>query len=322
VADAITRITDVIDPEILAQMVLLKLPNNTILIPGVFTNNEFAIGTEGTLWEIPYNNNLGELATYQAGMDLTIQKLTQDKYRMVVIRKATIYAADKIVRLAAFKDPMDFVATQLATQTIPKMYMDTQILILEGAIPAANRSTLAATITLAGVRAAKLKLGDKMSELKHILMHSKVYGDAENAGIVVYQPVTSILPALYTGTAVPQVTNVGLPHTPNMVATIAGLIVHISDNISALGTSPETYPCYLLGDNAMGHFWQQGLNIDLDRDVKAKEDWISPDIDFTMCLHGVDYTSTSYTDANLQNTANYTLKWNQKLVTAVRLTTQ
>ena len=72
----------------------------------------------------------------------------------------------------------------------------------------------------------------------------------------------------------------------------------------------------------MGHYWQQDLNIDLDRDVIAKEDLISPDLDFVMTLHGVDYTSTSYTDANLQNTANYTLKWDQKLVKAVRLVTQ
>ena len=74
-ADTITRITDVIDPEILAQMVLLQLPNNTILIPGVFTTSEFPIGTKGTLWEIPYNNNLGDLETYLAGTDLTIQKM-------------------------------------------------------------------------------------------------------------------------------------------------------------------------------------------------------------------------------------------------------
>jgi hypothetical protein len=320
-ADAITRITDVIDPEVLAQMVLLRLPNNTFLIPGVFTSSEFPIGTEGTLWEIPYNNNLGDFETYQAGTDLTIQKITQDKYSMVVIRKATIYAADKIVRLAAFKDPMDFVATQLATQTIPDMYMSTQILVLEGAIPAANRHAVVANMSAAAVRAAKIKLGDKMSELKHILMHSKQFGDLDAAGEVVYQPKNTILP-LFTASTVPQVTNVGLPPSGDLIATVAGLVIHVSDNCGALGTSPETYPSYLLGENAMGHFWQQGLNIDLDRDVKAKEDWISPDIDFTMCLHGVDYTSTSYTDANLQNTANYTLKWNQKLVTAVRLATQ
>jgi hypothetical protein len=317
-ADAQTRITDVIDPEILAQMVLLRLPNNTILIPGVFTTSEFPIGEKGTIWEIPYNNNLGELDTFVAGTDITEQKLTQDKYRMPVIRKAAVYVADKIVANAAYKDPMEFVATQLSTQTIPKMYMDTQISILEGAIPAANRLAKAADgIRASQVREAKLLLGDKMAELKHIIMHSQQFGVLESNSEVVYQPKNTILPLYET-----QVTNVGLPPSGDLIATVAGLVIHISDNCQALGTSPETYAAYLLGENAMGHFWQQNLNIDLDRTVKAKEDLISPDLDFVMCLHGVDYTSTSYTVANLENTANYTLKWNQKLVTAVRLTTQ
>lgn len=314
--DVITRITDVIDPEILARMVLLQLPNNTILIPGVFTTDEFPIGTKGTLWEIPYNNNLGDLETYLAGTDLTIQKMTQSKYRMVVIRKAAVYATDKIVNNAAYKNPMDFISTQLATQTIPEMYMKTQIYILEGAIPAANRLTAGTNMSAAKVRAAKLLLGDKLASLKHILMHSKQYGDLEAAKEIVYQPKNTLLPLYET-----QVTNVGLPPTGDLIATVAGLIIHVSDNCTLGGGSPETYASYLLGDDAMGHFWQQQLNIDLDRDVKAKEDWFSPDLDFTMCLHGVDYTSTSYTVANLQNTANYDLKWDQKLVKAVRLLT-
>lgn len=314
---AITKITDVIDPEILAQMVLLKLPNNTILIPGVFTTNDFPIAEKGTVWTIPYNNNLGELETYVSGTPLTKQKLTQDDYNMVVIRKAAYYNADKIVKIAAYKDPMDYVGTQLATQTIPDMYMETQILIMEGGIPAANRyDGSAANMSAAAVRAAKLKLGDKASKLKSILMHSKQFGDLEAAKEVVYQAQNTILPLYET-----QTTQVGSPPQPNMVATVAGLVIYVSDNCTLLGTSPEQYVAYLMGDSPMGHFWQQSLNIDLDRDVEYKYDVISPDLDFVMCIHGMDYTSTSYTKANLENTANYTIKWNQKLITLVRMKT-
>jgi len=85
---------------------------------------------------------------------------------MVIIRKAAIYGAGKIVRLAAFKDPMDFVATQLSTQVIPKMYMSTQIYVMEGGIPPANRyDGSVAVMSATAVRAAKLKLGDKMAGL-------------------------------------------------------------------------------------------------------------------------------------------------------------
>ena len=316
-ADAPTLLADIINPERLAQMILMELPNNTILIPGVFTSSEFPIAEKGTIWKIPYNDNLGELETFIEDTDLEIQGMDQDDYRMVIIRKAAIYAAGKIVRLAAWKDPMDFVKTQLVTQVIPKMYMDTQILIMEGGIPDANRyDGSGAVMSAAAVRAAKLKLGDKMAGLKHILMHSKQFGNLEAAKEVVYQAQNSILPIYET-----QVTNVGIPHTPNMIATVAGLVIHVSDNCPLLGSSPETHVAYLMGDAPMGHFWQQGLNIDLDRDTRKKEDWISPDLDFTMCIHGVDYTSQSYTIANLQNVANYDLKWNQKLIQLVRMVT-
>jgi len=147
-------------------------------------------------------------------------------------------------------------------------------------------------------------------------MHSKQFGDLDAAKEVVYQAQNTILPIYET-----QVTNVGLPHSPITIATVAGILIHVSDNCPLSGESPETYIAYLMGDAPMGHFWQQGLNIDLDRDVKKKEDWISPDLDFTMCIHGVDYTSTSYTIANLENTANYTLKWDQKLIKLVRMET-
>lgn len=313
---AITRIADVIDPEVLATMVLEKLPNNTILIPGVFTTADFPIGQDGTQWTIPYNKTLGALQTYVAGVPLTIQKMTQDTYRMVVIRKAAVYAADKIVKLAAYKDPMDFVATQLATETIPLMYMATQITVMDGGIPAANRYVPGTVMRAAAVRAAKLKLGDKSANLKHILMHSKQYGDLEANSEVIYQPKNTILP-LYEK----QIANYGLPVIKDLIATVAGLIIHVSDNCTLSGASPETYASYLMGDDAMGHFWQQNLNIDLYRDVRNKEDWISPDLDFVLNIHGMDYTSASYTVANLGNSANYTIKWNQKSIKLVRMVT-
>ena len=316
---AFTKITDIIDPEILGDMILEKLPNNTILIPGVFTTTDFPIATKGTIWEIPYDELLGDFETYLSGTDLTPQKLGQDSYRMAVIRKAAVYSSDKIVPIAAFKDPMQFVSKKLAEQNIPLMYFKTQLRILEGAIPPANRKDGSGAIISASViRTAKLKIGDQAANLESILMHSKQFGDLETEKTIIYQPKNMIYPLFGT-----QTTDVGAPPKPaNMVATVAGLIIYVSDNLTALGTSPETYRTYLLGEKAMGHFWQQQLNIDLDRDVLAKQDIISPDLDFVMVLHGVDYTSTAYDDADISNTANYTLKWNQKQVGAVRLVTQ
>lgn len=313
----VTRITDLIDPQILADMILEKFPNNALLLPSLFTTNEFEIGEKGTLWQIPYQKTIQDFETFIPGTSLTPQKFEQDKYRMVVIRKAAAYALDKVVKLAAYKNPMDFLSTQVSEKMIETIFR-TQLNILEGGIPAANRDSVAATLTPTAIREkGAAKIGDKAATLRYLLCHSKVFEDLIKGNYIVWQPKNTILPLLQT-----QQVYLGTQAPGDLVPTVAGLIVVVSDHLKTIVGPPTTYVNYLLGDAVMGYYWQQALNIDMDKDILAKEDVISPDFDFVLCLHGVDYTVTAYDDVNLATTANYTLKWNQKLVPAVRLVSQ
>ena len=310
----VTAITDVVDPEILADMIVERLPDNTILVPGVYTSSEFAIPEKGTKWDIPYDKPLGDYETFIAGTPLTPQKFEQDKYAQVVIRKAAAYAADKVIRLGAARDPMASFADRAAEKTMEMYFKMMLIISTASSIAAGNMIAGGSAISLVAVRAAKAKLGDKAQTLKYIIMHSVQFDTLNAAGAIIYQPENAMYPIQVAAT-VHTITDV---KNPGLVPTVAGLRVFVSDLVELICSN---YHAILLGDEALDNYWQQQMNVDLDYEVLEKESIISPDVDFVMVAHGVNYDATSYTDVELGKNANYTLKWDSKLVKVVSLPT-
>lgn len=309
-----TRITDVIDPEILSRTVIRRVLNNIFTIPGVFAGNEFASDTPGTFWKTPFGNKLGDFETYDPDTPLTVQPLTQGEFGHVIQRKAAAYGADKIVKLAANQNPIDYFSDQL-TEKILELTMKQSILVFEGAIPAGSRQDDSVVISRAQINKARFLLGDKAKNLKWAVMHSSNMQVLETAGEVVYQPMGNILPLAKPNQFMQVAVN-----EQNFVATVAGLIIFQSDNMPIESGTPDKYASYLTGDRAMGFYPQGSLNIDTDRDVLTKEDIISPDLDFMLSLLGTNYDDEpNYGDADLSDPANYTTKWDIKEIPSVRL---
>jgi hypothetical protein len=148
-------------------------------------------------------------------------------------------------------------------------------------------------------------------------MHSKVFTDLVIAKEIIYQPRSAIL-SLAAATAADQV----IGASNDLVPTIAGMIVMQSDAVEVISGTPDTYAMYLLGDEAMGFFFQRSVNIDEDRSIFLKEDYWSPDLNDVMTLFGMDYTSTDFTFTEIKKTANWTLKWDARQVKAVRYISQ
>ena len=312
-----TRITDVIDPEILSDIVIRGVTDNIGNMPGVYMGDEFSEGDPGTYWEVIYGNKLGDLETYDPDTPLTAQKLTQGKYGHVVVRKAGLYGVDKIVKKAAKKDPTDYFGTQLV-ELITDTVMTTQINILEGAIPSGSRVDNDAVMDTDEVNSAKYVLGDKASKLKWIVMHSKTFQVLDKAGEIVYQPINNILPLSKPTDKMQVITN-----SQMLVATIGGLIIWQTDKMPIISGSPDEYVSYLLGDRAMGMYNQGSLNVDFDYDITTKQHYISPDFDYLLSLHGTNYTDApDYDETSLATTGNYTTVWNIKEIPAVRLLTR
>lgn len=314
-------IANIVNPQILSDIVNEKLTNMLATIPGLDTNSEFALGSPGTSWEIPYNKVLTDLTRDGEGVTLTPQTLAQDKYKMVVQRMGQSYKDEDIARMVATGNPAESLAQRIAEKSMEYM-LARRIDILEGAIPTANRYDPAAVISDTVLATAKGKLGDKAMDLKVALMHSAAFNYLERTGKIVYQPINNIIP-LYSQTNFLGANGTGL------VPTCAGLVLVQTDHISSeFASTVYKYPTYLLGTDAMGLFFQKNIRIEKAREylTGGGYDFYTVRGDFVMCLHGVDYSeSTSpqlYTSAALKSTSNYTLKWNQKNVKAVRVLTK
>lgn len=311
---ATTRIADVIDPEVLSDLVITKIEDNLFLLPGLAPDPNFKIPTPGTAWKIPYANKLGDLEDFVPGTPLNIQNMAQSYFRGIVVRKAGLYGIDSEVEAAAYKNPMEYFAEQISEKILESI-METQINILAGGIPSANiNNQTGVAVTEALIQATKQKLGDKAGNLKWCVMNSAIYATLEAAGKITWQPRSQVLPVL-AGAYNSQVMN----NAANMVPTIAGMIIVQSDKILIGASAATDYNTYLLGDKAMGLYYQRQITFDEDKDISLLEKYKVAYLDFVLPLYGVDYTSTSYLAADLATTGNYTLKWNHKLVQACRL---
>lgn len=319
-------ISDIVNPQVLSDLTSEKLANMLVDIPGLFTSREFPIGAPGTSWEIPYNKLLDDLIMDGESVTLVPQALKQGSYKSVVQRAARAWKDEDIASMVATGDPAMELSTRMAE--VAKKYMMLRMLdVLDGAVPAANRNVAAGGATDDTVRDTKFKLGDKANDLKYILVNSNVYKQLEDGGYISWQAMNNIIPisgaSLY-GFQVPVGAVAG-----GLVPTVAGLILIVSDNISAItGTLTATkYPSYLLGQEAMGLYYQKKVTVATQREelIGGGYDAIVERVNFVMTLHGVSYDQGSspqlYDSSSLRTKTNYTLKWDQKNVKAAIMVT-
>ena len=330
-------ISDIINPEVLGRITMEKLTSILPNLVGVDTSDEFTLPTPGTSWKIPYNKAVAAFTRDGEGVTLTPQAVGQDFFQSVVQRAAQAYKLPDIDQLVAAYNPragltmdqiidrkIDEMAAGIAGQAMTYL-TQRRIDVLEGGIPSANRLSVisSGTITAAYVAAAKALLGDKQDALKYALMNSKVYIDAQKGGYISWQPASQIL-NLY-GT---QVNQLGAP-AAGLVPTIGGMQIVVSDLAASVSTSPTGYATYLLSEYSMGFYYQRALQTNFaprEELVDGGYDTAVARMDFVMALHGASYTESTnpqvYTPAALKTTSNWTLKWNQKNVGAVRLLSQ
>lgn len=322
---SIALIAGIVDPEVLGALVNDKLANMFIETSDFDTKNQFSVGTAGTSWEIPLNDLIPAFQRDGNGVTLVPQSLTQDTYKMVVQRAGKSYREDKIDLMVTgdAKKSTANLAVRIAERVRDYM-IQSRFWILEGAIPAANRrGALGTNLTSAEVGAGKLLLGDKSQNLKYLILHSKTFEDLQNAGSVTWQTMANIVD---TGTGYATRLNLGDVAPANKVPTVRGLICVITDYCTTVSGTPTQYVSYEIAPSAMGLFFQKNLEISEDKEtlVDGGYDFFTPRINFVMCLHGIDYiegtTPQLYTQAALQNTANYNMVFaNAKNIGAVRL---
>jgi len=283
---AYTAITDIIDPEVLADQISAKFPDMLVLGNSnvVEVDTTFPLGSPGTTFTIPFWKRIGSFASMSEGTALTPGKITTGKERCQVQRAGIALEVLDTAQLVSKADPMSEISSQLARRAAE--YLDSKLVLAMENTPntfSATGTTYNANGTLDQnviIAALTQKLGDnyfKMLQGGRIIMHSKVYGDLMALGVIQnqYQFEGNVLK---TG----------------VIPTLLGLPIEVSDRVTtAVVSSVTQYKTYIVAPGALGLFFQRQVNVEMDRDILLKADIISADVHFATHLFGYDEVGTA-----------------------------
>lgn len=146
-ADFITKLNDIIDPEVMADMVSARIPKKLRVAPFAKIDDTLA-GVPGDTITVPAYTYIGDAADVAEGEEVTIEKMTTST-RKATIKKAMkgIGLTDEAV-LSGYGNPVGEANTQLAMAIAAKIDNDCMD-ALQGATLTFDGS--AATITYAGI---------------------------------------------------------------------------------------------------------------------------------------------------------------------------
>jgi hypothetical protein len=289
-----TKITNIIDPEIVGELVSAQWQKKSVLLASgaVQVDNNSPIQAGGQKLLIPrFNLAAGAWQAISESAGLETKRITATPEYGVVVRRGDAFSVLDTAKLVSAQDPNAELARQIS-DAVTYHVDDTLIKVLTGAIPSGNAiGATGAVISTNNVVDLKMKLGDLSDDMKILVMHSKQFGDFLKAKLVTYLNSSEVFP----GTAI-----------TGLIPTIMGLAVYVTDKVP-VGASPTTYRAFALGQNAMYLGYQRSVNVETDRDILTKEDIVSYDVHFVPHLRGMSWNSTGLpSDANLIDTTKWT----------------
>lgn len=284
---AYTAISDIIDPQVLADQIAAKFPEMLVLGNSnlVEVDTTFPLGSPGTKFTIPFWKRIGSFGSLVEGTPLTPGKIQASSEKAVVQRAGLALEVLDTASLVSKADPMSEISTQVARRAAE--YIDAALVTEANKTPNTFDGTSlgpsgAGTLdqnTI--VKAVTEKMGDqyfKMLSGGRIIMHSKVYGDLLQLGAIQnqYQFEGDVMKS-------------------GVVPTLMGLPIMVSDRVTtAVVSSVTQYKTYVVSPGALALFYQRMVNVEFDRDILLKADIISADVHFAPHLFGWD------DDANAQ----------------------
>jgi hypothetical protein len=283
---AYTAISDIIDPQVLADQIAAKFPEMLVLGNSnlVEVDTTFPLGSPGTKFTIPFWKRIGSFAAMSEGTPLTTGKIQAGSEKAVVLRAGLALEVLDTATLVSKSDPMSEIATQIARRTAE--YIDAQLVVEANKTPNTFDGTSLGPSSAGTldqntiVKALTEKMGDqyfKMLSGGRIIMHSKVYGDLLQLGAIQnqYQFNGDVLKS-------------------GVVPTLMGLPIEVSDRVTtAVVSSVTQYKTYVVAPGALALFYQRMVNVEFDRDILLKADIISADVHFAPHLFGYDDDSSA-----------------------------
>lgn len=238
-----TRIADLINPQVLADMISAELPNAIVFAP-LATRGTRLQGRAGNTLTMPKYGYIGDATDVAEGADIPIAKMTTSETE-VTIKKAGrgVELTDESV-LNDYGDTIAEAKNQLKMAIANKVDND-----LLAALKTATL-TSSGSLTIPNLLTARAKFGENVNQAAVLIINSTNYATI----------ATEIL---------------SLEHTDNVlikgtVGQVAGLQVAISDKL----TDTEAY---IVAAGALGLEMKRDVMVESDRDIVAKTTVITAD---------------------------------------------
>lgn len=200
---AVTKIADVIQPELFAQYVIDRTTEKSeIMYAGAIENNPTLnqlITGGGTTFNMPKWNDLGgNSEVLSDGQSLNVDKITSYKEVATLMIRGKAWGANELAGALAGDDPMQAIASLVAEWWV-RDEKTTLMHILNGVFASGSMADLvhdihseagdASKISGNAVLDAKQLLGDASDLLTMLYMHSAVFTELQKQNVIQFIPV-------------------------------------------------------------------------------------------------------------------------------------
>ena len=245
-----TRIADLINPEVLADMISAELPNAIVFAPLAVVGTRLE-GRAGNTLTMPRFGYIGDAVDVAEGEDIPISKMETSETE-VTIKKAGkgVELTDEAV-LNGYGDNVGEAKSQIVMALANKIDNDMLASLKNATL------TSSATMTPAGLVTAKAKFGEKVNQPAVLIINSTNY----------VKIATDILAMENTDRVL----------LSGVVGKVGGLQVTISDKLS-------NTEGYIVAAGALGLERKRAVQVETDRDIIAKVTVMTGDVHYATYL--------------------------------------
>ena len=245
-----TKIADLINPQVLADMISAELPNAITFAPLAVVGTRLE-GRAGNTLTLPKFGYIGDASEVAEGDDIPIAKMTTSETE-VTIKKAGkgVELTDEAI-LNGYGDNVGEAKSQIVMSLANKIDNDMLASLKTSALTASGAMTVAGLIT------AKAKFGEKVNQPSVLIVNSTNYVKIASE-IVSLENTDKVL-------------------MDGVVGKVAGMQVAISDKLSAT-------EFFIVATGALGLEYKRRVLVETDRDIISKTNIITGDVHYATYL--------------------------------------
>lgn len=245
-----TKIADLINPQVLADMISAELPNAITFAPLAVVGTRLE-GRAGNTLTLPKFGYIGDAADVDEGEDIPIAKMTTSETE-VTIKKAGkgVELTDEAV-LNGYGDNVGEAKAQIVMSLANKIDNDMLASLKTASL------TATAAMSVAGLLAAKAKFGEKVNQPSVLVINSANY--------------------VKIATEIVSLENTDKVLMDGVVGKLAGMQVAISDKLA-------NTEAHIVATGALGLEYKRRVMVETDRDIISKTNVITGDVHYATYL--------------------------------------